>query len=403
MFVAQPLQDGQGRSCTTPLKSYACEVEGYQSIDIAISHGKSDAERRQLSHYASRAYELATHAFAWLFLILLLLTLASHVFSFPSTGAHAGSPPEQDAAPLVLGASTLPNASPSPSQLWKKMQARHWVPSVAPSDVSKVAPTLPSARQLLATNTLEDKDVVEALKEVVSNELKEKEALKEEKDYSAHKLARVNELEAENARLREQMMQVMQSTKAAPAEQQPVCEDADPLECARLFAAEAQQFSADSSGLTPLPSACSPRGSGTAAARCPRSCGLCAVVLADCHHVAVFNEGSCVEGDDVVGEVCSGDGDMKKEAYCTWLPTNTTATKPANGNNRLNIAALTPPRRFVCAHCVDVKMSPERRAMMAQMLELRIEEDGREASRSKDALENNAASVAERDAVVVHR
>jgi len=305
MLVAEPLQDGQGRSSTTPLKSYACEVEGYQSTNMAISHGKSDAERRQLSHYASRAYELATRAFAWLFLILLLLTLASHLFTLSSTAAHAGSPPEQIASPLVLGASTLPSV------------------------VSKVV----------------------------------------------------------------------------SAEQQPVCEDADPLECTRIFAAEAQQLHANSSGLTPLPPSCSPRGTGIAAARCPKSCGLCAVVLADCHHVAVFNEGSCVEGSDVVGEVCAGDGDMKKEAYCTWLPTNTTTSQPASGNNRLNIAALTAPapRRFVCAHCVDVQMSPERRAMMAQMLELRIEEDGREASRSKEALENNAASVAERDAVVVHR
>jgi len=331
MLVAQPLQDGQGRSSSTPLKSYACEVEGYQSIDIAVSHGKSNAERRQLSHYASRAYELATRAFAWLLLILLLLTLASHSFTFSSTAAHAGSAPEQAASPLVLGASTLPSVeskvSKERSNLWKRMQARHWVPSVAPSSF------------------------------------------------------------------------------VAPAEQQPVCEDADPLECTRIFAAEAQQVSANSSGLTPLPSSCSPQGNGIAAARCPKSCGLCAVVLADCHHVAVFNEGSCVEGSDVVGEVCAGDGDMKKEAYCTWLPTNTTTTQPASGNNRLNIAALTAPapRRFVCAHCADVQMSPERRAMMAQMLELRIEEDGREASRSQEALENNAASVAERDAVVVHR
>jgi len=180
-----------------------------------------------------------------------------------------------------------------------------------------------------------------------------------------------------------------------------LCEDAS--ECQQLFASEVQVGALDSSGFRPLPSGCAAHGNGTAAARCPRSCGLCAVVLADCNNVAIFREDACLEGEDVVGEVCANDGDMKKEAYCTWMPTNTTATQlRATGKAQ---ATLGAERRFVCAHCADdaAHMSAERRAMMAQMMELRIEEDGREDSNPREALQSNVAALAERDELVVHR
>lgn len=178
----------------------------------------------------------------------------------------------------------------------------------------------------------------------------------------------------------------------------PLCEDVDARECAQLLS-EVPHGPADSRGIPPLAPGCSPHSNGTAAARCPRSCGLCAVVLADCHRVRVYSHDACVEGQDVVGEVCANDGDMRREAYCTWMPSNKSDASPLSTST-----AVAAPRHFVCAHCVDENMSPERRAMMAQMLELRMEEDGREADRgAKDAVVNHADSIAERDALVVQR
>mmetsp|Transcript_101837 Transcript_101837/g.180636 ORF Transcript_101837/g.180636 Transcript_101837/m.180636 type:complete len:285 (-) Transcript_101837:30-884(-) len=162
----------------------------------------------------------------------------------------------------------------------------------------------------------------------------------------------------------------------------PLCEDADADECARLTAV-------DSAGK--LPDACQPWSNGLAASRCPRSCGLCAVVLGDCAKVDILEASACVEKEDVVGEVCGHDGDWKNEAYCTWLP-------------QVNSSA---PRRFACARCADKKLSSERRALVAQMLELRMEEDEREAERLHvhhgDPVYAHANSVMERNSIVTPR
>lgn len=176
---------------------------------------------------------------------------------------------------------------------------------------------------------------------------------------------------------------------AGPTMPPVLCEDADLQECALLLAGEDPTGPPPALGtFTPFPAACSPHAGGKAAARCPRSCGLCAVVLGDCRRATVVHDASCEEGQDVVGEVCGHDGKMTEEAYCTYLPTG---------------SSLGEPMSFVCAHCAEEQLSPYRRSLMAQMLELRLEEDGREAGHSEEALENNADSVAERDALVVHR
>jgi len=188
------------------------------------------------------------------------------------------------------------------------------------------------------------------------------------------------------------------ASSALPATSPPLCEDA--IECEQLFASEVPAGALDKNGFRPLPAGCAAKGNGMIAARCPRSCGLCAMVLSGCNNVAVFKPDACVEHDDVVGEVCSGDGDMKKEAYCTWMPAS------ANALQFLGKALLGAPRSFVCAHCTDdgSRMSAERRALLAQMMELRIEEDGRESTdKGKEALERNAAAIAERDALAIHR
>lgn len=183
-----------------------------------------------------------------------------------------------------------------------------------------------------------------------------------------------------------------------------LCEDADPGECANLLtqtplnSSERAATPTKNGGPIPaLPPQCSPHSGGRAAARCPASCGLCAVVLADCHEVLI-EENACKESEDVVGMVCQADGDMKKEGYCTWLPTSGTGGTITKMELQ-NRAAAEHPRRFVCAHCKDKEMSFARRALMAQMLELRMEED----HRKRDALDERDANVRERDALTVAR
>jgi len=181
----------------------------------------------------------------------------------------------------------------------------------------------------------------------------------------------------------------------------PLCEDADAVECARLT-------NPQNGSLASIPEGCSPQSTGRAALRCPKSCGLCAVVLADCRRVDILDAGSCVEGEDVVGEVCSGDGKADKEAYCTWLPVNHSGIRN-HGRSGSKTGTHKPQLQFVCAHCADERMSAERRALLGQMLELRLEEDGREASElmrpgaDKETVQSNIAAVAERNAYVVHR
>lgn len=104
-----------------------------------------------------------------------------------------------------------------------------------------------------------------------------------------------------------------------------VCEDVDASECANLLASANGTSDLSKPGFGSLPHECSPQSNGTLAARCPRSCGLCALVLADCHSLKIYDRGNCRVGEDVVGEVCSEDGHMTKEAYCTWLPTTSAA------------------------------------------------------------------------------
>lgn len=161
-----------------------------------------------------------------------------------------------------------------------------------------------------------------------------------------------------------------------------LCEDVDAAQCEQLTAV-------DSTGK--LPKSCLPNSTGLAASRCPRSCGLCAIVLGDCSKAEIRKESSCIEGEDVVGEVCDKDGNWKEEAYCTWL-------SQKHGPK---------PRQFVCAHCADQKLSAERRALVAQMLELRFEEDGREVdqirSRHGDSIDAHRESIAERNAIVTPR
>lgn len=177
-----------------------------------------------------------------------------------------------------------------------------------------------------------------------------------------------------------------------------VCEDVDASECANLLASANGTSDLSKPGFGSLPHECSPQSNGTLAARCPRSCGLCALVLADCHSLKIYDRGTCRVGEDVVGEVCSEDGHMTKEAYCTWLPT-TSAAIPQGSLRSWSSSELQAPRIFACAHCADQQMSAERRAFMAQMLELRHEEEGRAGG--SDVLD--AASEAERAAIDVSR
>lgn len=153
------------------------------------------------------------------------------------------------------------------------------------------------------------------------------------------------------------------------------CEDHDLAECDRLVKPTLID------GSERLPDGCHPPGilgvdanSNVAAARatasavsvaelCPRSCGLCALLLSDCAELVLTGDNSsCVVGDDVVGQVCAFDGDVTQEGYCTWMP------------------ASPREARFVCARCADRFASPERRAVLAQVTELREEEDGRPVS-----------------------
>eukprot|EP00927_Polykrikos_kofoidii_P023271 TRINITY_DN21493_c0_g1_i1.p1 TRINITY_DN21493_c0_g1~~TRINITY_DN21493_c0_g1_i1.p1 ORF type:complete len:401 (+),score=71.94 TRINITY_DN21493_c0_g1_i1:58-1260(+) len=186
------------------------------------------------------------------------------------------------------------------------------------------------------------------------------------------------------------------------------CEDLNPAECSRLVrptrldgserlpdgcqptSAAAGAFrgndteivaaAGDSPNLTKQAFA-SGSGSMSIADMCPRTCGLCAVVLSDCVQLAlVGGNSSCIVGEDVVGEVCAADGDVTQEGYCTWVH--------------------APQTRFVCARCADRVASPERRAVLAQVTELRLEEDARPMSQ---LVAVNAASMRERAALTVPR
>jgi len=184
------------------------------------------------------------------------------------------------------------------------------------------------------------------------------------------------------------------SASSAPASQQRhYCEDSDPLWCAQVL-----QVAANKSrrGLHTL-HACRAAGGEAAVTNCMRSCGVCAILLSDCRDVQIVpgSTGSCNEHEDVVGEVCANDGNLDKEGYCTWM----TTAKVAGGE--------VP--KFVCGRCADAVISPERRAMIAQMAELRLEEDARETERlqhvdgAEPALEANRKSVLERNDLVVKR
>lgn len=167
------------------------------------------------------------------------------------------------------------------------------------------------------------------------------------------------------------------------------CEDADPIWCSQALQAGVNRSHV---GLHSL-QACRLAGGDAVVTKCMRSCGICAILLSDCTNVKVAanSEGSCNEAEDVVGEVCSNDGDLDREGYCTWMP-----------------AGAVP--QFLCGHCADSVISPERRAMMAQMAELRLEEDSREVERlqhkgdgSSPPLRSNVRSLRERDDLVVKR
>lgn len=182
------------------------------------------------------------------------------------------------------------------------------------------------------------------------------------------------------------------------------CEDDDPAWCERALTVGSNA----SSSSVVWQRLCQATGASDVAAKCPRSCGLCALVLAGCLKIeeVIGSAGSCNVGEDVVGEVCANDGDLVKEGYCTWLPavalsTSSTAPSPTQGR---------PPVRFACGHCADSPnfLSPERRAMEAQMAELRIEEDGREADYSLGEsgsmpLTQNRVSMQERNDLTMTR
>jgi len=162
------------------------------------------------------------------------------------------------------------------------------------------------------------------------------------------------------------------------------CEDSSPRDCAQLLS----MYNNVSHGLQ---AACHPHAAGTLAFKCPRSCGVCAIILSDCHSLEVVADpGACMEKQDVVGEVCANDGNLKKEGYCTWL------------------GGAEGALHFACARCSENEaMSPERRAMTAQMAELRLEEDGREADKmlrgSNEALEDQRESYVKMTELEVRR
>jgi len=169
-----------------------------------------------------------------------------------------------------------------------------------------------------------------------------------------------------------------ESTDEAPSA--PVdrfCEDANPSECATLVG----NLRVD--GGDQMPIGCRPHldgaNAGQLASRCPRSCGLCALVLSDCRKlVAAAPTAACIAGEDVVGEVCANDGALPREGYCTWVPDSMVKNTRANASSHFGVS-------FACLHCADETISPERRALLAQMGRMRAEEDGRILAAKNDS------------------
>jgi len=362
MFAARPCNGGSWLSVAEPLRNYACEVEGYRATDT-IEGGKSDA-RPELWQQASQAYLLTSNTLAWIVAVFIFVTSFNRLFgNFTIVGQGLPS------ADYSLGVSGVDGCLDG------------FVKITSPADCAAGS----SALGLQYRSSLNDGNAASVC------------FLCEGCDPQTVRVSTGHGGLAQWLCKKD-----VPTLRPALPPALPFCSDAG--DCEELFASEIPVGTQNNSGLQPLPPGCAAQGHGGLAARCPRSCGLCAVVLAGCSNVAVFREDACLVGEDVVGEVCANDGDMKKEAYCTWMPTNATATATHLRAGKAP-ATLGSERRFVCAHCADdaAHMSAERRALMAQMLELRIEEDGREEDNREEALESNPAALAERDTLVVHR